>query len=89
MTAISSVRLRPAARTNDQTNKTQPARNKARLTANPSHASESGATTPSTAPTPNTMVPAHEARTMALPFFPQLEAEDQERVVEALRGALG
>jgi len=29
------------------------------------------------------------SRTMALPFFPQLEAEDQERVVEALRGALG
>jgi perosamine synthetase len=29
------------------------------------------------------------SRTMALPFFPQLEAEDQERVVEALRAALG
>jgi perosamine synthetase len=28
------------------------------------------------------------SRTLALPFFPQLEAEDQERVVEALRGAL-
>ena len=28
------------------------------------------------------------ARTLALPFFPQLEAEDQERVVEALRAAL-
>ncbi len=27
-------------------------------------------------------------RTLALPFFPQLEAEDQERVVEALRAAL-
>ena len=27
-------------------------------------------------------------RTLALPFFPQLEAEDQERVVEALREAL-
>jgi perosamine synthetase len=27
-------------------------------------------------------------RTVALPFFPQLEAEDQERVVAALRGAL-
>ena len=26
--------------------------------------------------------------TLALPFYPQLEAEDQERVVEALRGAL-
>jgi perosamine synthetase len=28
------------------------------------------------------------SRTIALPFFPQLEAEDQERVVEALRSAL-
>jgi dTDP-4-amino-4,6-dideoxygalactose transaminase len=28
------------------------------------------------------------ARTLALPFFPQLEAEDQERVVETLRAAL-
>jgi perosamine synthetase len=28
-------------------------------------------------------------RTLALPFFPQLAAEDQERVVEAMRGALG
>ena len=28
------------------------------------------------------------SRTLALPFFPQLEAADQERVVEALRGAL-
>ena len=28
------------------------------------------------------------ARTLALPFFPQLEVEDQERVVEALRAAL-
>ena len=28
------------------------------------------------------------SRTLALPFFPQLEAEDQERVVEALRTAL-
>jgi perosamine synthetase len=28
------------------------------------------------------------ARTMALPFFTQIEAEDQERVVEALRAAL-
>jgi dTDP-4-amino-4,6-dideoxygalactose transaminase len=28
------------------------------------------------------------SRTLALPFFPQLESEDQERVVEALRGAL-
>ncbi len=28
-------------------------------------------------------------RTLALPFFPQLEADDQERVVEALRAALG
>ena len=27
-------------------------------------------------------------RTLALPFFPQIEPEDQERVVEALRGAL-
>ena len=27
-------------------------------------------------------------RTLALPFFPQLETEDQERVVEALRAAL-
>jgi perosamine synthetase len=27
-------------------------------------------------------------RTLALPFFPQLEAVDQERVVEALRNAL-
>ena len=28
------------------------------------------------------------SRTLALPFYPQLKAEDQERVVEALRGAL-
>jgi perosamine synthetase len=28
-------------------------------------------------------------RTLALPFFPQLEREDQERVVEALRAAIG
>jgi perosamine synthetase len=28
------------------------------------------------------------ARTLALPFYPQLEAEDQERVVDALRAAL-
>ena len=28
------------------------------------------------------------SRTLALPFFPQLEAEDQERVVEALRAAI-
>jgi perosamine synthetase len=28
------------------------------------------------------------SRTLALPFFPQLEAEDQERVVETLRAAL-
>jgi perosamine synthetase len=28
------------------------------------------------------------SRTLALPFFPQLELEDQERVVEALRAAL-
>src|SRR5213080_1382092 len=28
------------------------------------------------------------SRTIALPFFPQLEAEDQERVVEALRAVL-
>jgi perosamine synthetase len=28
------------------------------------------------------------SRTLALPFFPQLEADDQERVVEALRAAL-
>lgn len=28
------------------------------------------------------------SRTLALPFFPQLEAEDQERVVEVLRAAL-
>jgi perosamine synthetase len=28
------------------------------------------------------------SRTLALPFFPQLEAEDQERVVEALQAAL-
>jgi len=28
------------------------------------------------------------SRTLALPFFPQLDAEDQERVVEALRAAL-
>jgi perosamine synthetase len=27
-------------------------------------------------------------RTLALPFFTQIEAEDQERVVEALRSAL-
>ena len=29
------------------------------------------------------------SRTLALPFYPQLELEDQERVVEALRGAVG
>ena len=29
------------------------------------------------------------SRTLALPFYPQLEAEDQERVVDALRSALG
>ena len=28
-------------------------------------------------------------RTLALPFFPQLEREDQERVVDSLRAALG
>jgi perosamine synthetase len=28
------------------------------------------------------------ARTLALPFYPQLEAEDQERVVDVLRNAL-
>jgi perosamine synthetase len=28
------------------------------------------------------------ARTLALPFYPQLESEDQERVVDALRAAL-
>ena len=28
------------------------------------------------------------SRTLALPFFPQLEAEDQERVVEVLKAAL-
>jgi perosamine synthetase len=28
-------------------------------------------------------------RTLALPFFPQLELDDQERVVEALRAAIG
>jgi dTDP-4-amino-4,6-dideoxygalactose transaminase len=28
------------------------------------------------------------SRTLALPFFPQLEAADQERVVAALREAL-
>jgi perosamine synthetase len=28
-------------------------------------------------------------RTLALPFFPQLEAADQERVVDVLRAALG
>jgi dTDP-4-amino-4,6-dideoxygalactose transaminase len=27
-------------------------------------------------------------RTLALPFFPHLEREDQERVVDALRAAL-
>jgi dTDP-4-amino-4,6-dideoxygalactose transaminase len=27
-------------------------------------------------------------RTLALPFFAQIEAEDQERVVDALRAAL-
>jgi perosamine synthetase len=29
------------------------------------------------------------ARTLALPFFPQLEAEALERVVEALQAAIG
>ena len=28
------------------------------------------------------------ARTLALPFFPQLEAEEQERVVDALRSVI-
>jgi dTDP-4-amino-4,6-dideoxygalactose transaminase len=28
------------------------------------------------------------SRSLALPFYPQLEADDQERVVEALRNAL-
>jgi perosamine synthetase len=28
------------------------------------------------------------SRTLALPFYPQLEADDQERVVDALRAAL-
>ena len=28
------------------------------------------------------------SRTLALPFYPQLEAEDQQRVVETLLGAL-
>ena len=28
------------------------------------------------------------ARSLALPFYPQLEADDQERVAEALRAAL-
>ena len=28
------------------------------------------------------------SRTLALPFYPQLEAEDQERVAETLRAAL-
>jgi perosamine synthetase len=28
------------------------------------------------------------SRTLALPFYPQLEAEDQERVVETLRALL-
>jgi perosamine synthetase len=28
------------------------------------------------------------SRTVALPFYPQLEAEDQERVVETLRAVL-
>jgi len=38
------------------------------------------------------LCPVSEAtsrRTLALPFFPQLEREDQERVVESLRAALG
>ena len=38
------------------------------------------------------MLPVSESmsrRTLALPFFPQLEAEDQERVVDALRRAIG
>ncbi len=32
---------------------------------------------------------AASRRTLALPFFPQLEREDQERVVDSLRSALG
>ncbi len=32
---------------------------------------------------------AASRRTLALPFFPQLEREDQERVVDSLRAALG
>jgi dTDP-4-amino-4,6-dideoxygalactose transaminase len=28
------------------------------------------------------------SRTVALPFFTQIEAEDQQRVVEVLRGAI-
>ena len=38
------------------------------------------------------LCPVSEAtsrRTLALPFFPQLEREDQERVVDSLRAALG
>ncbi len=38
------------------------------------------------------LCPVSEAtsrRTLALPFFPQLERDDQERVVESLRAALG
>jgi dTDP-4-amino-4,6-dideoxygalactose transaminase len=37
------------------------------------------------------MCPVAEAfasRSLALPFYPELEAEDQERVVEVLRAAL-
>src|SRR5437660_6631483 len=62
LTAISSVRLRPTARTKAHTNTMQPATNRARLTPNPSHASEPGAATPATVPTPKTTVPVHEAR---------------------------
>jgi dTDP-4-amino-4,6-dideoxygalactose transaminase len=38
------------------------------------------------------MLPVSEEasrRTLALPFFPQLQADDQERVVDALRCAIG
>src|SRR5579872_3045389 len=56
LTAISSVRLRATARANAHANTTQPTRNNARLTANPNHASWSGATTPATVPTPKTIV---------------------------------
>src|SRR5436305_14222145 len=60
-TAISSVRLRPTASTNDHTKIPHPAKNRVRLTAKPNHASGSGATTPRTVAHTKALVPAYGA----------------------------